>query len=107
METGKKFVWKGQDEKKRQKMVVQHFFEKATWISRFFILVLEILDKTKLHPWKSYDIPENYLTPLGSETKFFVNFSLLHLKILFYFLFNLRKFHILFLQYSWKIQVLE
>ena len=47
------------------------------------------------------------MTPTGNEAKFFVFFFSIAPENFSYFLFSPRKFHIVFLQYSWKIQVLE
>ena len=71
-------------------------------ISRFVISPMEILDKTKLFiPKKSCKIIWHLLGMKPNSFLFFVpeNCS--------YFLFSPRNFHIVFFQYSWKIQVLE
>ena len=80
------------------------FLKKTTGISRFVISPLEILDKIKLFiPKKSCKIIWHLLGMKPNSLWFFLyyldNFS--------YFLFSPRKFHIAFLQYSRKIQVLE
>ena len=85
------------------------FLWKTTRISRFVILPLKMLDKTKLFiPKKSCKIIWHLL---GMKPfvilKLFGISSVLPLKILvIYFLFSPRKFYIVFLQYSWKIQIL-
>ena len=90
----------------RIKMGVEHirFWKKTTGISRFVISPLEILHKTKLFIKKSCKIIW-YL--LGMKPNSLWILSLLPLENFSYFLFSPRKFYIVFLQYSWRIQVLE
>ena len=125
METGKKFVWKGRDKEKMQKRVVQlctltkisseisflsvnwaipeKRWELSTYIQLEFLGLL-------FHPWKfwtkqSYSSLKNHAKLCDTYWEwnqilcvfFFIapeNFS--------YLLFSPRKFHIVFLQYSFK-----
>ena len=87
----------------RKKIGVEDtLFWKKHWNFHFVIWPFEILHKTKLYLWKSCKIVRHFLGINQSLYRFFLiapeNFS--------YFLFNPKKFHMLFLQYSWKIQVL-
>ena len=131
MEIGKMFVWKGHDKEKIQKRVVQLWT--LTKISWFLVCKLgysrkkmgreHILSWEKklkflgllFYPWKfwtkqNYSSQKNHAKLYDTYWEwsqipcdfFFIdpeNFS--------YILFSPRKFHILFLQYSWKSQVLQ
>ena len=130
METGKMFVWKGHDKEKMQKRVVQlctltkisseigflsvnwaipeKRWELSTYIQLEFLGLL-------FHPWKfwtkqSYSSLKNPAKLYGT----YWEWSQILFYFLFfapencsYFLFSPRNFHIVFVQYSWKIQVLE
>ena len=130
METGKKFVWKGHDKEKMQKRVVQlctltkisseigflsvnwaipeKRWELSTYIQLEFLGLL-------FHPWKfwtkqsysSLKNPAKLYDTYWEWSQILCDFFFIASENFSYFLFSPRKFHILFLQYSWKIQVLE
>ena len=129
METGKKILWKGHDEEEMQKKGGPALHTNKNFIRNWFLVCKLGYSRKKMgvehiqleflgllfHPWKfwtkqSYSSLKNPAKLYGTYWEwsqilcdfFFIapgNFS--------YFLFNPRKFHIVFLQYSWKIQVLE
>ena len=130
METGKKFVWKGHDKEKMQKRVVQlctltkisseigflsvnwaipeKRWELSTYIQLEFLGLL-------FHPWKfwtkqsysSLKNPAKLYDTYWEWSQILCDFFFIAPENFSYFLFSPRKFHIVFLQYSWKIQVLE
>ena len=134
METGKKFLWKGHDKEKMQKRVVQLCtltkisseigFLSVNWAipEKRWEFSTYGLEKKQLkflgllfHPWKFWT-KQSYLS-LKSPAKLYdtywewsqilCDFFFIAPENFSYFLFSPRKFHIVFLQYSWKIQVLE
>ena len=135
METGEKFVWKGHDKEKMQKRVVQlctltkisskigflsvnwalpgkrwelsiyiRFWKKTTEISRFVISPLEILVKTKLFILKKSCKIIWHILGMNPKSLWFFLYCPWRLLLLRD---NHRKFHIVFLQYFRKTQVLE
>ena len=130
MEIGKKFVWKGHDKEKMQKRVVQlctltkisseigflsvnwaipeKRWELSTYIQLEFLGLL-------FHPWKfwtkqsysSLKNPAKLYDTYWEWSQILCDFFFIAPENFSYFLFSPRKFHIVFLQYSWKIQVLE
>ena len=90
----------------RKKMGVEHilFWKKTTVISRFIISPLEILDKTK---YSSLKIPAKLYDTYWEWSQILCHFFFITPENFSYFLSSPRKLHIVFLQYSWKIQVLE
>ena len=130
METGKKFLWKGHDKEKMQKRVVQlctltkisseigflsvnwaipeKRWELSTYIQLEFLGLL-------FHPWKfwtkqsysSLKNPAKLYDTYWEWSQILCDFFFIAPENFSYFLFSPRKFHIVFLQYSWKIQVLE
>ena len=135
METGEKFVWKGHDKEKMQKRVVQlctlrktlskigflsgnwalpgkrwelstyiRFWKKTTEISRFVISPLEILVKTKLFILKKSCKTIWHILGMKPKSLWFFLYCPWRLLLLRD---NPGKFHIVFLQYFRKTQVLE
>ena len=87
------------------------FWKKNPGIFHFYILPLEIPDKTKLNPWKFHKI---VLVPLEiprPKTKTPGNSTLFFLVTLgnstSFLLINPWKFHMLFLWYPWKFHILN
>ena len=134
METTKKFVWKGHDEEKMQKRVVQlctltkvssgigfwsvnWAIPEKTWeLSKYVFEKKQlILQGLLFHPWnfwiqQSYSSLKNHANLYDTYwewSQIFCDFFFIAPENFSYFVFNPRKFHILFLQYSWKIKVLE
>ena len=86
----------------RKKMGVEHIY--TAGISKPVISPMEILDKTKLFiPEKSCKIIWHLLGTKPNSFLFYFFFAPENCN----FLFSPRNFHIVFVQYSWKIQVLE
>ena len=130
METGKKFLWKGHDKEKMQKRVVQlctltkisseigflsvnwaipeKRWELSTYIQLEFLGLL-------FHPWKfwtkqsysSLKNPAKLYDTYWEWSQILCDFFFIAPENFSYFLFSPRKFHIVFLQHPWKIQVLE
>ena len=134
MEIGKKFVWKGHDKEKMQKRVVQlctltkisseiDFLsvnwaipEKKMGVEHIFFWEKQLKFLGLLfHPWKfwtkqnysSKKNPAKLYDTYWQRSQILCDFFFIAPDYFSYFLFSPRKFHIVFLQYSWKIQVLE
>ena len=79
-----------------------YFSEKIPRFFRFVTLPLEILEKTKLHPWKFHKM---LLHPLEILLEFFL--SPLEIPLLFYLNPVISSTYSFFIQYSWKFHVLD
>ena len=134
MKTGKIFAWKGHDKEKMQKRVIQLWTLTKIWSEigllsaswdipeKRWELSTYIFEKKQLefvgllfHPWKlwtrqsysSIKNPAKLYDTYWDWSQILCDFFFIALENFSYFLFSPRKFHIVFLQYSWKIQVLE
>ena len=78
-------------ERKERGVLMTYFFEKTTGFSRFVILLLQILNKTKLYPWKSCKIDfcgSSWKSKTKNQDSCLVPFFLIAPKNLTNFLFN-------------------
>ena len=79
------------------------FKKTTTGISKIVISPLKILDKS----YSSLKNPAKLCDTYWEWSQILCDFFFIAPENFSYFLFSPRKFHIVFLQYSWKIQVLE
>ena len=137
MEAGKKFVWKVHDKEKMQRKMVQLWCTLTKVSSNWFLflsvnwtipekrwsLSTYFFEKKKqrellgllIHPWKfwlkqsysSLKILAKLYDTYWQWSQILCDFFFIACENFSYFLFSPRKFHIVFLQCSWKIQVLE
>ena len=134
METGKKILWKGHDEEEMQKKGGPALHTNKNFIRNWFLVCKLGYSRKKMgvehirfgkkqleflgllfHPWKFW-AKQSYLS-LKNPAKLYDTYwewsQILFYFLFFapencsYFLFSPRNFHIVFVQYSWKIQVLE